>query len=320
MWRPDRSLTGRLQATLADIDELNRVFADAFTERYRRDGLSGVRVPHLNPVIWRYAIEDAAEGAMVWRNTRGELVAFNMVHRSGSEGWMGPIAVRTDRQGSGLGRQIVQEAIAWLQTQGVHTIGLETMPRTIENIGFYSRLGFLPGHLTVTLQREQPVGTASPGERLSALEGEARLAALAACRDLSDRVAEGTDFTRELQLTVELALGDVALLRDTAGRVVAFAMWHTAALAVSRARDELRVLKLAADTLDGALAVVAMAEHEAARLALPRIGVRCQTMHGDFYARLVADGFRVHWTDLRMTLAGHGEAERHGVMLSNWEI
>jgi hypothetical protein len=41
----------------------------------------------------------------------------------------------------------------------------------------------------------------------------------------------------------------------------------------------------------------------------------------DAYARLVAMGARVRWTDLRMTLAGYPEpkAER-GVVLSNWEI
>ena len=37
---------------------LNVVFSDAFTERYRRDGMVGVRVPYLNPAVWRYAIED----------------------------------------------------------------------------------------------------------------------------------------------------------------------------------------------------------------------------------------------------------------------
>lgn len=320
MWRPDRSVVGPVRATVRDINELNRVFADAFTERYRRDGLAGVRVPHLNTAIWRYAIEDAAEGAMIWRSARGELVAFNMVHHSGGEGWMGPIAVRTDRQGSGLGHQVVLAAIEWLQGLGVRTIGLETMPRTIENIGFYSRLGFRPGHLTVTLQREEPMGLAVPGELLRPLGAEARAVAIAACRVLADRVARGADFSRELQLTLDLDLGDVGVLRNDAGAIRAFAVWHTAALAVGRPADELRVLKLVADDLDGALAVVAIAESEAARAGMQRVGVRCQTEHGDFYARLIQAGFRVHWTDLRMTLTGKEDVKRQGVMLSNWEI
>ncbi len=320
MWRPDPSLTGPERAVTRDIEELNHLFAEAFTERYRRDGMTGVRVPRLNPAVWRYAIEDAGEGALIWRNARGDLVAFNMVHRSGDEGWMGPLAVRTDRQGSGLGRRVVQAGVQWLAGQGVRTIGLETMPRTVDNIGFYSQMGFRPGHLTVTLQREHPAGAGASGERLSAARPDARDGILAECRTLTDQVAPGADFTRELQLTRDLDLGDAALLRNGEGRLLGFVLWHTTALAAAGPRDELRILKLVAEDLDGALAVIAMAESEAARIGLLRVSLRCQTIHGDLYSRLVADGYRVHWTDLRMTLAGREEVARSGVLLSNWEI
>ncbi len=320
MWRPDHTFAGPELATARDIDDLNRLFSQAFTERYRRDGMSGVRVPPLNPAIWRYAIDDAGAGAMVWRNGRGELVAFNMVHRSGTEGWMGPLAVRTDRQGSGLGQQVVQAGVQWLAGQGARTIGLETMPRTVENIGFYSRLGFCPGHLTVTLQHDHPAGGGASGERLSAIAPEAQDPLLAECRMLADQVAPGTDFTRELQLTRALDLGDTSLLRDRDGRLCAFALWHTATLAAGGAREELRILKLVANRLDSALAVVAHVEVEAVRIGLLRVSLRCQTSHGELYSCLVEKGFRVHWTDLRMTLAGKGDVERNGVLLSNWEI
>ena len=59
-WRSAGIVDGPQRATVKDIAELNEVFSAAFTDRYRRDGLSGVRVPYLNPIIWRYAIEDAA--------------------------------------------------------------------------------------------------------------------------------------------------------------------------------------------------------------------------------------------------------------------
>jgi GNAT superfamily N-acetyltransferase len=114
MWRPDRSLRGPDRPTLKEIEPLNRVFADAFTDRYSRDGLVGVRVPHLNALVWRYALEDAGDGAMIWRDADGQLVAFNMVHQSGHEGWMGPLAVRPDRQGEGLGSTMVRLGIDWL--------------------------------------------------------------------------------------------------------------------------------------------------------------------------------------------------------------
>ncbi len=48
-WLPEQQVYGPEPATERDVPGLNRVFADAFTDRYRRDGLVGVRVPYLNP-------------------------------------------------------------------------------------------------------------------------------------------------------------------------------------------------------------------------------------------------------------------------------
>jgi GNAT superfamily N-acetyltransferase len=320
MWRSDRTLAGPVPAREADIEALNRVFSEAFTERYRRDGLASVRVPYLNPAVWRFAIADAGPGALIWRDGRGELVAFNMVHRSGSEGWMGPLAVRTDRQGRGHGQQIVREGIAWLEAQGTETVGLETMPRTIDNIGFYSQLGFVPDRLTVTLHRDRLRSGAVPDPSLATLELAPRGAGVRECAALSGHVAAGVDFTREIALTLEQQLGDVSMVRERDGRLRAFALWHAVPLAHGRTREELRILKLGAVDVAAAVDVIAAVEHEAAAMALGRIALRCQTRHADLYARLIDDGFRVQWTDLRMTLAGKPEPEHHGVLLSNWEI
>src|SRR5215210_509522 len=192
MWRPDRSVRGPDRPTLRDIESLNRVFADAFTDRYSRDGLVGVRVPQLNNLVWRYALEDAGDGAMIWRDAEGQMVAFNMVHRSGTEGWMGPLAVRPDRQGEGLGSAMVQAGIDWLRSHGARTIGLETMPRTVDNIGFYSRIGLVPGHLTVTLVKDVARRAAGTAEMLSS-SGGARDQHLEECRQLADQVLPGVD-------------------------------------------------------------------------------------------------------------------------------
>jgi GNAT superfamily N-acetyltransferase len=321
MWRPeraDRAVHGPERPGVRDIDPLNRVFSDAFTDRYGRDGMVGVRVPHLNPLVWRYAIEDAGEGAMVWRDGDGQIAAFNMVHRSGVEGWMGPLAVRPDRQGDGLGSEMVRTGIDWLKRQGCRTIGLETMPRTVENIGFYSRLGLAPGHLTVTVVRELPARRAPPGELLTASGDVA--GGMAECRELTERLAPGVDFTRELELTVELKVGDVALVRRGA-RLAGFALWHSAPLAAGRPKDEVRVLKIVAEDLATFGAVVEAVQAAAQGERVRRIAVRCQTAYADAYLQLIGQGFRVHWTDLRMTLREFAEPPvGPAVVMSNWEI
>ncbi|MGH7591241.1 MAG: GNAT family N-acetyltransferase [Gemmatimonadales bacterium] len=318
-WRPESGpLSGPARATVDDIDALNRVFADAFTDRYRRDGMSGMRVPFLNPMIWRYAIEDSGDGARLWRDDAGKVAAFNMVHRSGVEGWMGPLAVRPDRQGHGEGRRIVQAGIDWLQHHQVRTLGLETMPRTADNIGFYSALGFEPGRLTVTVLKE--VGRGPPEPLCLSAAGPRRAGLVEGCRALTDALAPGVDFSREVELTEQLALGDTVIVEGTAG-VDAFALCHSAALADGRASDELRVLKVVARDERGLDAVLAGAAWLAHREGLHRVGVRCQTGFADAFRRLVAGGWTVHWTDLRMTLTGHPEPSvATGIIWSNWEI
>jgi GNAT superfamily N-acetyltransferase len=319
MWRPDRSLRGPDRPTLRDIEPLNRVFADAFTDRYSRDGLVGVRVPHLNALVWRYALEDAGDGAMVWRDADGQMVAFNMVHLSGAEGWMGPLAVRPDRQGEGLGSTMVRLGIDWLKGQGARTIGLETMPRTVENIGFYSRLGLVPGPLTVTLVHDVSRRISGAPELLSAA-GHQVSQRLEECRQLTGELAPGVDFTREITLTRDLGVGDTTLLRD-GGELLAFALWHSTPLASGRAKDEVRVLKLVARSLGDFERLLDALHGTAAGERVGRIAIRCQTEYAEAYLRLIETGYRVHWTDLRMLLRGFPQPPpRHGVVLSNWEI
>ena len=212
-WRPAQQVQGPYLARLEDITALNQVFSDAFTERYRRDGMVGVRVPALNPAVWRYAIEDAAEGALLWRDERGQVAAFNMVHRSGVEGWMGPLAVRSEFQGSGVGKEIVTRGIEWLKEQGCVVIGLETMPRTMDNIGFYSRLGFIPGRLTLTVTIDAAAAE-KPAALLGRLAAREKESALEECAAVLGRLAAGYDYTREILLTDERSLGDTLLVRD----------------------------------------------------------------------------------------------------------
>jgi GNAT superfamily N-acetyltransferase len=318
-WRALPPVDGPFTARIEEIGALNAVFSDAFTERYRRDGMVGVRVPNLNPQVWRYAIEDAAGGAMVWRDARGGIAGFNMVHRSGVEGWMGPLAVRMEHQGSGLGKEIVERGVSWLEREGARVIGLETMPRTMDNIGFYSRLGFAPGRLTITLTLDAASADRGP-ELLGRMSMRDRDDHLVAARGLVQHLLPGYDFTRELELTDSLALGDTVLLRQD-GDLVGFALCHTAPLVEGRVREELRVLKLvlADERLIDAM-VRALCDY-AKRSGTRRVAFRIQGEYDTLYRRLVTMGARVRWTDLRMALAGRAESRpADGVVLSNWEI
>jgi len=318
-WRPAHVLDGPFPARLDEIAELNTVFSESFTERYRRDGMVGVRVPHLNPAVWRYAIRDAADGAMVWRGDRGEIVGFNMVHRSGVEGWMGPIAVRSDHQGVGAGKEIVRKGVEWLKVHGATVIGLETMPRTLDNIGFYSTMGFVPQRLTLTTTVDATYAD-RPAPLYGRLSSRDKDDALAECRALVASMQPGYDHSREIVLTDELALGDALLLRKR-DQLVGFALCHTAPLVEGRPREDLRVLKLAIADLSYLDEMIRLLSDLARRSATRRVSVRIQGEYEAAYNRLIGMRARVRWSDLRMTYGGSPEARaERGMVLSNWEI
>lgn len=310
--------SGPHPATVGDVPSLNAVFSTAFTDRYRKDGLIGVHVPNLSSAIWRFAIEDADGGAMLWRGERDEVVAFNMCHLSGAEGWMGPLAVAPALQGHGLGKAVVAEGTRWLAEHGANVIGLETMPRTVDNIGFYSSLGYVPGHLTITVTVEADyaehriiqVGRLSESERNDLVNR---------CAELTRDIAPGYDFSREINLTNSLGLGDTLVL-ERGGTVDGFALCHTAPLVEGRGRDELRVLKMVVRAeADVGLLVTQLADY-ARRSGTRRVAIRMQGNYPTLYGELIRRGARVRWTDLRMTLASHPEPAHAGIILSNWEI
>lgn len=320
MPRHEPVLDGPDQAGSEDITALNQLFSEAFTDRYQRDGLAGVRVPPLNPAVWRYALAHAGEGAMIWRDAAGSIAAFNLVHCSGVEGWMGPLAVRRGLQERGAGMEIVRAGMEWLKRQGVRVIGLETMPRTVENIGFYSRLGFLPGHLTISLTRPAARARVAGASRLGD-HPAGRDTLVESCRILTHRGADGMDFTREIMLTTQLALGDTTLL-ERGGRLAGYALWHAVPLAAGRHAEDLRVLKLVAEDTAALESLLDALGSEAAERRLDRVTVRAQGAFRHAFATMVDRDFRVQWTDLRMTLREFPEVPvREGaVVFSNWEI
>jgi hypothetical protein len=99
-------------------------------------------------------------------------------------------------------------------------------------------------------------------------------------------------------------------------------VYHSVPLADARGGDELRVLKLYAESADLFERLIVALESCAARLRMRRVAVRCQTVYRAAYRALVERGYRVRWTDLRMCLDGYEEPLlRDGaVVFSNWEI
>jgi hypothetical protein len=124
-----------------------------------------------------------------------------------------------------------------------------------------------------------------------------------------------------MELTADIGLGDTVVVTGPRG-IAGFAVFHSAALPAGRSAEELRVLKLFSDSTPSFLRLITALEACAHADSLQRVAIRCQTRYGAAYASLVERGYRVRWTDLRMTLRGRSEAPvpRDEVLFSNWEI
>jgi ribosomal protein S18 acetylase RimI-like enzyme len=77
------------------------------------------------------------------------VVATVMVGHDGHRGWMYYLAVAPDARGTGLGRDAVVAAEAWLVAQGVRKARLMVRTTNAEVLGFYERLGYEDAECTV---------------------------------------------------------------------------------------------------------------------------------------------------------------------------
>jgi ribosomal protein S18 acetylase RimI-like enzyme len=67
----------------------------------------------------------------------------------GHRGWLYYVAVAPDRQGTGLGRQLVAAAEDWLRGAGAHKVRLMVRTTNTGVLGFYASLGYADAECTV---------------------------------------------------------------------------------------------------------------------------------------------------------------------------
>lgn len=128
---------------LKDIEAIKEIDKDCFKANYKRitDGIRGYIDAHNNVSIV-YEIDN-------------KVVGFNFIHIWGNFGWFGPLGVHPEYQAKGIGKALIKETIKILEDDlDVKTIGLNTMPESKYNIGFYMNLGFKPFKLTLNLKKD----------------------------------------------------------------------------------------------------------------------------------------------------------------------
>jgi predicted N-acetyltransferase YhbS len=297
----------------ADLDDADRIFRLAFGTFLGLpdplqffEGASYVRGRWLTDPA-------AAFGA----ESDGELVASNFATNWGSVGFFGPLTVRPDQQGRGIGKQLMEPIMECFESWRATHAGLFTFAHSEKHVGLYQRFGFYPRFLTAIMGKPVSAGGDVRATPYSEFTQAERDSALAACGEVTDAIYDGLDVTREIESVAERGIGETLLL-DDGGSVAAFAVLHAGE--GSEAGRGTGYVKFAAvrpgpgatELLDELLEEC---ERVTAERGLERLDVGTNLAREETYRVLLARGYRTWLQGVAMHKPNEPGYSRPGVVL-----
>jgi ribosomal protein S18 acetylase RimI-like enzyme len=285
----------------ADLGPVNNLLVRAFTPEWQMQRQDGVVLPLCTPPFLAFYRAEMPGNCWVAAE-RDRVRAAVFAHRRGRTGWLGPLAVAPEWQGRGLGKKITRRAIRGLEESDCQCIGLETNAVSIDNVAFYSRMGFRTGPLTVDLslsrigagkilrtwpKKENPK-TYNRRSSAGLLPGEPRLysranpagrqAFLAMAKKLTRSIDAMSDYSQMIELLHHHKFGDSFLYLDGEKPLVC-ATVQTGAVAVGERSGIGRLLALTADEEIEALDLLVVLADLARRTSTSLLIVRIPAFH-----------------------------------------
>lgn len=310
-----------------DLQQINLILSKSFTQARLKEDFDSGRVPLCRYSFLEMYLAASRDGAFVLQE-ENKIIAFCFTRLWGTIGWIGPLSVLPSEQGYGHGKKIVMTAIECLQKKGAKTIGLELSAESSKNLAFYTKLGFIPGKLTVDLVRKVAsterrnvpkefvilnYNDATAIERKEIVEGS---------RSICSQLNPGLDYVEEIKLVKQYRFGDAILILNYDGPV-GFILGHTEPYSEEEKRDFLKInaLQLAANKPLALLGILLdVIENWAREEDLSRIYLRVPTRYHKGYAFVLSEDFKIVQNELRMTLDGYGQYDEPGqVNFSKWE-
>lgn len=203
--------------------------------RMREDDADAVR--EVDAVaFWTWKRQVRGEAAQLHRRTRTNVLAcrekdpegcfvaddghrvvgFIFSRTWGGVGWFGTFAVLPERQGRGIGQQLIAASLEYLRQDPRRVIGLETMPGSPYNLGLYLRQGFQARFPTLLLSKnlEQPAADRVDLPRWSTASARTRERWLADLREATGQIQARLDYAKEITSNARHGLGETLVLTD----------------------------------------------------------------------------------------------------------
>lgn len=91
---------------------------------------------------FRFAMGGLCSAVLLCEDEIGAVTGTVMVGHDGHRGWIYYLAADPDKQGTGIGRRLVEAAEQWLRDRGVRKVQLMIRETNTKVVQFYERLGF----------------------------------------------------------------------------------------------------------------------------------------------------------------------------------
>ena len=164
------------------------------------------------------------DGAVV-AHQDGEVAGSALAMRWGRIGVFGPLSVRPDLQGRGLGRELLAAAMGRMAAWDLEHAGLFTWSDSPGHLALYRAAGFWPRFLALMMAKPLPADAPGAAQTVGGLAPAERDGAVTACAELAGAVRPGLDLSREVLGLAEHGFGDTVLL-ESDGALEGFAACH----------------------------------------------------------------------------------------------
>jgi len=163
---------------------------------------------------------EASNNASIIYELNGKVVGYNFIHLWGSFAWFGPLGVHPQYHGKGIGKALINHTIKILKEDyNVSSIGLNTMPESSYNVGFYMNMGFSPLKLLLSLKKDidslnlPPILNSYSVNEVNISSAANYLSLKNDLKTLSDKAFNNFDLTSELYLVKNKSFGTVFQLK-----------------------------------------------------------------------------------------------------------
>lgn len=300
----------------SDLKQVNTVLSQAFSHGRKVDGFAETFFPPCRQEFLQMYLNACPNGCFVIE-TENKIAAAAFCHLNGKTGWIGPIVVDPRLHFKGLGSRITTQCIEYLKAQDCQTIGLETLPCSNDNLGFYGNLGFHVDCITLEMLRKveaDPYETSSLKYQVYSFtqaSTDRRQWFLQQAQSFCQTVLGVTDYSTMIEQIFYAHFGDAWLFVEN-HRVLALVLGHFEPAMVNEKRNVLRILTLVLVPglpknylIEFIKDLEQVARDEYLQYLRFRVPTRCRQAFHFF----LAEKFRVVYSNVRMTLADYPQRD-----------